>query len=216
MMIPERYREQLPPYWYENEVAEYHFTAMGEETDCQMEKIRELGRQFLLPYATYGLDVWDWIFFGDTQIGTIEQRRADIRKKNFAKARFTLETLRAIGQMGGKLEKITENFANKEIWFEFSDAPVNLAQLSQDFERIRPVHVKRCQAVVNTRGERIVVSTAARFFEVEYPLCGLFYPEDDLEGRIYRESLTVGEAARTHTVDYPLANAFYPVSEQEV
>jgi hypothetical protein len=63
-MIPERYRKMLPPYWYENHVAMYHFEGGGAELGRQKEKIKELGNQFLLPYATYSLDVWEWIYFG--------------------------------------------------------------------------------------------------------------------------------------------------------
>ncbi len=34
-MIPLRYREQLPPYWYENQVAIKHVTVSGDETEYQ-------------------------------------------------------------------------------------------------------------------------------------------------------------------------------------
>lgn len=63
-MIPLKYREILPPYWYENHVAMFHFEGAGNETDYQKAVIQELGKQFALPYATYSLDVWEWIFFG--------------------------------------------------------------------------------------------------------------------------------------------------------
>jgi len=41
-MIPLRYREKLPPYWYENEVAETHFVATGGEVDYQREKSKDI------------------------------------------------------------------------------------------------------------------------------------------------------------------------------
>ncbi len=63
-MIPLKYQRKLPLYWYENQVAEMHFEGAGSETDHQTDKIRQMGRQYLLPFATYSLDVWEWIYFG--------------------------------------------------------------------------------------------------------------------------------------------------------
>ena len=45
-MIPVRYREVLPPYWYENEVAGWHFGVMEEEIDLREKKMNELVDQF--------------------------------------------------------------------------------------------------------------------------------------------------------------------------
>lgn len=214
-MIPAHYREKLPPYWYENEVAEYHFEGAGGESAFQSEKIAELGKQFLLPYATYSLDVWDWLFFGETKLGTKEERREAIRRKNLAKSRFTLQTLYSIGRAAGNLLEISEDFARKEITFQFSDSqPVKLLTLTRDFERIRPVHVIGSQSVVRSIPEAVVVGGLIRCHTIDYLLCGTFYPEDDLEGRIYRESVAIADVARSHTINYPLANMFY--SQQEV
>ncbi|TRY24361.1 DUF2313 domain-containing protein [Brevibacillus sp. LEMMJ03] len=213
-MIPERYRRKLPPYWYENKVAEYHFEGAAAAIDTFKAQREDVQTQMSPLSATWGLDIWDWIYFGIKQSGSIEERRKNILRKHWARLPFTLPVLRAMGQAVGKLEKVTEDFPNKEIVFEFSDSqPVNLLDLSKDFDRIRPIHVNRSKAVVNSRGEDILVSAAARFFEVDYMLCGTFYPEDDLEGRIFREAVAVAESARTHTVDYPLTNTFYSVPE---
>lgn len=67
--------------------------------------------------------------------------------------------------------------------------------------------------VFEIRQDVITVSASTRTFEVDYLVCGTFYPEDDLEGRIFKEAMVVEEAARTHTVDYPLTNTFYSVPE---
>ncbi|MGN7469638.1 putative phage tail protein [Brevibacillus sp. SAFN-007a] len=213
-MIPERYRQMMPPYWYENEVAEYHFEGTASAVDAFHAQREDLQQQLTPWSATWGLDIWDWIYFGKKQLLSVEERRKNILRKHWARLPFTLPVLRAMGQAVGKLEKVTEDFANKEVVFEFSDSqPVNLLDLSKDFERIRPIHVNCSKAVVNSRGEDILVSVAARFFEVDYILCGTFSAEDDLEGRIYKESVMVGEAARTNTVDHPLTNTFYSVPE---
>lgn len=148
-MIPVRYREMLPPYWYENEVAQYHFEGGGGEIDLKKEKTHELGRQFLLPYATYGLDVWDWLFFKDIQFGTNEERRSAIRRRNLEKSRFTLEILRAIGNEAGGLSRIDEAFSRKEIDFYYNNPGImRTVQLLDDFAKIRPVHVKAAVVTV--------------------------------------------------------------------
>lgn len=213
-MIPLRYREQLPPYWYENQVAETHFVAAGGEFDYQKEKSKDIANQFLLPYATWGLDIWDWIYFGDNQLGSYAERRENIRKKNLAKAKFTISTLTALGNTVGKLRGIREDFANKEIVFEFDALqPVNAVQLSKDFAKIRPVHVKRSLTSAVNEAEVVVISASVRSFEVQYPICNMFYPEDDTEGRLFSETIVLTEAARVNTVSYPEANTFYPTPE---
>jgi hypothetical protein len=213
-MIPLKYRQLLPPYWYENTAAFYHFSAAGEESDWQHESIKELGKQFRLAEATYGLDVWDWIYFGDKQLGTYERRREEIRKKNLAKANFTLEVLEAIGRTAGVLKRVSEHFGSKEIWFEFDAGyPVNAIQLSKDFERIRPVHVKRGLTVADQGGEQLVFSASTRTFEVGYLLCGTFYPDDDLEGRLLTEALVLQPTAHIGSIDYQRANTFFTIPD---
>ncbi|MED4581887.1 hypothetical protein P9578_03740 [Brevibacillus choshinensis] len=190
-MIPERYRRMLPPQWYENNVAELHFEGTGGEVDQQTLKIKDLGNQFLLPYATFSLDVWEWIYFGGESSGdvggiidtslyfdgqatfdgtyllsglpalkeeeqqpnpepepdvprTMEERRAAIRLKYAGKSRFTLRTLRLIGSEAGALERVIEDFENKQIHFRFKPTePVNTAKLIRNVQRLRPVHVNK-------------------------------------------------------------------------
>lgn len=143
-MIPLRYREKLPPYWYENKVAKTHFGATGGEIDFQSDEIHKWSAQFLLPYATWGLDYWDWIYFGEIRTGTYEERRAAIRRKNLSKARFTLRVLRELGKDAGNLFSVEEDFIKKEVWFRFYNSQqVLINQLRDDFEHLRPVHVNR-------------------------------------------------------------------------
>lgn len=187
-MIPLKYRRKLPPQWYENQVAELHFEGAGSAIDYQEEKIREQGQQYLLPYATYSLDIWEWIFFGGPGIDfggvidrslyfdgqanfdgsylfsglsvlndhqsapepdpegpkTIEERRAAIRIKYAGKSRFTLRTLKLIGAEAGRLERVVEDFQNKQIHFRFRPGePVNTVRLIRDVQRLRPVHVNK-------------------------------------------------------------------------
>lgn len=213
-MIPERYRRMLPPQWYENEVAEYHLEGAGTAVDAFHSQREDILQQFSPWSATWGLDVWDWIYFGSKQLQSIEERRKNIQRKHWARSPFTLSVLEAMGQAAGELEKVTEDFPNKEIVFEFSaEQPINTVGLSKDFEWIRPLHVNSSRVAVNSRGEDILVSAPTRFIEVEYPICGMLYPEDDMEGRIFRETVQVAEATRFHAVDYPLTNMMYPEGE---
>ncbi|EMT54226.1 hypothetical protein I532_01430 [Brevibacillus borstelensis AK1] len=159
-MIPLKYRERLPSYWYENTVAEYHFEGAGSEMDSGKQAIIDLGNQFLLPYATYSLDVWDWIFFGQVQRGTNQKRRDDLKKKYLSKARFTLTTLRTIGAMAGALRRVSEDFPNKRIYFDFEAiAPLDLESLYADFERIRPVHVNSSPGVTLASRVRLTMAS---------------------------------------------------------
>lgn len=208
-MISERYRQALPPYWYENAVAEYHFEGAGGESDYQAETIQELGKQFLVPYATYGLDVWDWIYFGDTQLGSYEQRRTAIRKKNLAKARFTIATLKTMGNAVGKLLRINEDFQNKEILFEFAaSSPVKITAFLEDFERIRPVHVKRALPVLKPIPEAILIDASVRTFGVNYPVCGKFKARGGQQGAIESGEIVVSATGSTGSANYPHTGKF--------
>ncbi|MED0735680.1 hypothetical protein [Aneurinibacillus thermoaerophilus] len=200
-MIPLRYREILPSYWYENEAAIYHFEAAKTALDTEEQQTDEWSKQFLLPSATYGLDIWEWIYFGgapghgnelwlvgwnrqerllffdgradfdgsyffsgskkkstpvfetpsDTE-KTFEERRAAIRRKNLARARFTMATLQAVGSQAGDLLKVTEHFDTKMIRFHFAgNRLVDVRRLKSDFERIRPVHVNGCIVALSER-----------------------------------------------------------------
>ncbi|QDS35824.1 putative phage tail protein [Brevibacillus brevis] len=175
-MIPLRYKRKLPPYWYENYVAEIHFEASGEEMDYQKEKREDIAKQFLLPYATWGLDIWDWMYFGEKQSGNYEKRRANIRSKVLAKARFTLDTLQKLGQSAGNLESVTEDFVNKAIRYRFNTSqPIQLNQLTQDFQKIRPIHVKQLLYEVRNHAEPVIVEIRNGWSMIEYPVCnGLF------------------------------------------
>ncbi|GIO03216.1 hypothetical protein J5TS2_38840 [Brevibacillus halotolerans] len=148
-MIPFKYRERLPPYWYENNVAEIHFSATGQESSFQREKIQDIGRQFILPQATYSLDIWDWIYFNEIQVGGHEERRLNIIRKRLSSLPFTLETLRSIGKGAGDLTDIEEDFLQKGIKFHFKNTrTVQVTQLLEDFEVIRPVHVKKVNIAI--------------------------------------------------------------------
>ncbi|MGO0061839.1 hypothetical protein ACTID9_17730 [Brevibacillus fluminis] len=175
-MILERYRQMLPPYWYENDVAEYHFEGAGGESEYQSAAIQELGSQFLVPYATYGLDVWDWIYFGDTQLGSDEQRRAAIRKKSLAKSRFTLATLQTLGNMAGTLKLVEEDYLKKEIVFHFelNEIVMNLGRLAEDFEAIRPVHVNKQRVSLELPTKPLTITDKVMVNTLRYHTVGEF------------------------------------------
>lgn len=89
-MIPEKYREKLPPYWYENEVANHHFPTAAGETECQAEAIIDLTDQFRLSSATWGLDYWEYIYQVMRRPNdSHETRRARVIAKHRARNSFT-------------------------------------------------------------------------------------------------------------------------------
>lgn len=176
-MIPLKYRKSLPPYWYEIDMADLHFSVMEEEMDGREKTISDLGNQFLLQRATWALSVWEWIFFQAMQSGTDVQRREAILKKKLANKPFKLPVLRALGSQYGKLIRVEEDFLGKEIRFDFSaEKPIDLKKFYQDFEYIRPVHVRRATTSIQTEIETIVVSGQARYHTIDFPICGLEMP----------------------------------------
>ena len=171
-MIPLRYREMLPPHMYEIDMAERHFGVMELVVDEREKSIDDLGNQFVLQRATWSLPIWEWIYFRQEQIGTLEQRRDAIRRKRWAKRPFTLSTLRLIGRKYGNLLDVQENFLKKTILFVYAvDAPLDVKSLMEDFEYIRPVHINKALPSFNITfhhsfqiRSRIRLRSRVRFF----------------------------------------------------
>jgi hypothetical protein len=147
-MIPERYRVNLPPYWYENRAAEYHFEAASAAVDEFAGRTEALGKQFFPLLATYGLDVWDWIYFGQKQSLSPEERRKNIQRKHWARLGFTPSALRAIGLGSSRLKlvQMVEDLDDKVIRYVFPmEDTFDTRNAVQAVEKIRPVH---CNGVV--------------------------------------------------------------------
>lgn len=142
-MIPERYRKMLPPQWYENKVAEYHFEGSAAAVDSHAAKRVDMEQQFLPLSATWGLDVWDWVYFGTKQSLSIEERRKNIQQKHWAYLGFTPSVLRAIGLSSSRYKNVqmVEDFAQKVIRYVYQiEDPFDTKNAVQTVERIRPVH----------------------------------------------------------------------------
>ncbi|MEC0125356.1 putative phage tail protein [Paenibacillus pabuli] len=212
-MIPVRYREVLPPYWYENEVAGWHFGVMEEEIDLREKKMDELVDQFLLQRATWGLGLWEWIYFRTEQVGSLANRREAIRRKRLAKKPFKLPILRQIGSQYGKLLKVTEEFLAKEIHFEYdAGAPINLAGLFADFEYIRPVHINRGVPVVQAPKSTITMGVKAYGYSVDFPICGLEMPiELGTSGTLSQGTITTGAVTTSARIDSPITGLEIPM-----
>lgn len=155
-MIPERYRSMLPPQWYENDVAEYHFEGSAEAIDAFNTQREDILQQFSPWSATWGLDVWDWIYFGEKQLLTIEERRKNILTQHWERSPFTMPVLLSLGRAVGELISVSEDFEVKEIIFSFQqNTPVDLLTLHRTFERMRPVHVNRERIIIQQSGSLI-------------------------------------------------------------
>jgi len=176
-MIPLKYRQALPPYWYEIDMADRHFSVMEEEMGGREKTIDDLGSQFMLQRATWALSLWEWIYFQAMQSGTDVQRREAILKKKLANKPFKLPVLRALGSQYGKLLRVSEDFIAKEILFSFSaEKPIDLKRLYEDFEYIRPVHIRRATTSIQTEIETIVISGKANYHPIDFPICGFEMP----------------------------------------
>ncbi|WNC14260.1 hypothetical protein [Brevibacillus brevis] len=158
-MIPERYRKMLPPQWYENKVADYHFEGTTAAIDAHAEKRADLEQQLFPLSATWGLDVWDWIYFGKKQLFSIEERRKNIQQKHWAYLGFTPSVLRAIGISSSRLKNVqmVEDFGSKTIQYMFPvEDTFDTKNAVQAVERIRPVHCNGVSFEPTTR-ETIVL-----------------------------------------------------------
>lgn len=147
-MIPHRYKEVLPPYWYENQVAKYHFTGASEPIERFAQKREELVSQFIPVYATWGLDYWDWLYFGKKQTASLTNRRKDIQRQHWAYLGFTPSVLRAIGLSASDTKKVemVEDFSQKVIRYVYlCDEGFDSEHAALAVEKIRPVH---CNGVV--------------------------------------------------------------------
>ncbi|MDO7908419.1 hypothetical protein Q5741_18625 [Paenibacillus sp. JX-17] len=214
-MIPQRYREVLPPHWYENEIAEWHFGIMEEAVDTHEAKLEELQGQFLLQRATWGISVWEWMYFHQVQSGTLEQRREAIRRKRLAKRPFTLPALRQMGAQYGKLQVVVEKFEDKEIHFEYAaNAPINVNGLQTDFEYVRPVHIKQAVTVAKPITEQIAVKGSAYQHTVDYPICGLEMPQEiGVSGTLAAETMNLAGQPSYYRIDSPIAGFEIPMKE---
>ncbi|MEY8748635.1 hypothetical protein AB9M62_57280 [Bacillales bacterium AN1005] len=212
-MIPVRYREVLPPYWYENEVAVWHFSAMEEEINLREQKMNDLVNQFLLQRATWGLGIKEWIYFREERTGSLANRREAIRRKRLAKKPFKLPILRQIGSQYGKLLQVREEFLAKEIHFEYdSSSPINMAGLFGDFEYIRPVHINRAVPVVQAPKSTITLGAKAYGHSVDFPICGLEMPlELGTSGVLATQNMTVAAAVAHARIDSPITGLELPM-----
>ncbi|GED53735.1 DUF2313 domain-containing protein [Brevibacillus borstelensis] len=182
-MIPEQYRRVLPPQWYENKAAEYHFEGAKAAIDAFNAQRLDIIKQFSPWSATWGLDAWDWIYFGKKQPLSIEERRKNIRAQHWARLPFTMPVLQSLGRTVGNLLSVTEDFAAKEIIFEFQQGgPIDLLTLHNMFERMRPVHVNRERIVIQQKGSLVLASGPVHIYYDDPLMCGTFYAggENDL------------------------------------
>jgi Uncharacterised protein conserved in bacteria (DUF2313) len=142
-MIPERYRRKLPPYWYENKVAEYHFEGAAAAIDTFKAQREDVQSQLFPWSATWGLDIWDWIYFGQKQSLPIEERRKNIQRKHWARLGFTPSVLRAIGLSASTLKNVqmVEDFSEKVIRYVYPvEDMFDTRHAVQSVEKIRPIH----------------------------------------------------------------------------
>lgn len=212
-MIPVRYREVLPPFWYENEMADWHFSVMEEEINSREKKMDDLVNQFLLERATWGLGLWEWIYFRTEQIGTITNRREAIRRKRLAKKPFKLPILRQLGTQYGKLLQVKEEFLAKEIHFEYdTSSPINLEGLFGDFEYIRPVHINRAVPIAKAPTSTITLSAKAYTHRIDFPICGLEMPmEPGTSGIMVKEGINLSASTTQARIDSPITGFEIPM-----
>ncbi|WP_232695471.1 putative phage tail protein [Brevibacillus daliensis] len=155
-MIPERYREQVPPYWYENKAALYHYESGGGETEFQRAKKMDLDRQMSITTATWGLVFWEYMFQVKAKLGdSYETRRARVIAKYRERNPFTPALGRSITklfvtQKGEERIQITEE---PDTGFFYIAVPLDtvydIASWVQDIhKRKRVPHVFMPQLVV--------------------------------------------------------------------
>ncbi|BAU28949.1 uncharacterized protein DUF2313 [Aneurinibacillus soli] len=217
VIVPLKYRKEIPAFYYEEPFFAYSFDAMDKELLLHQWRGRDICNQFFRSQATWGIVVWESMFKVEKPIGSIGERRDGILEAHFFTLPFTPNVLTSIANsvstmQGAKAEEIFDQQIIRFI-FQLEDT-VNIERLRKIFEGIRPTHALGMEAVVTgTDAIPLQVEALSRYHDHEYLFCGDFYPEDDLEGRIYEESLPVTTIEREHTFMYPECNDFYPGEE---
>lgn len=208
-MIPQRYREVLPPFWYENEIAGWHFSVMEETMDSREMNMDELQNQFLLQRATWALSLWDWIYFRSEQLGTTEQRREAIRRRKWARKPFNLAVLRSLGSQHGNLIQVKEDFIGKIITFQYTlDTDANYEfifnELLTDFEYIRPVHVNGLfLETVREYNQKLEIRSDYKAYQYPLPITGEFlcgtWPSPSTLGREVKTTMELSRSGYTQS-----------------
>ncbi|MEW4368638.1 putative phage tail protein [Paenibacillus kandeliae] len=206
-MIPLRYREVLPPYWYEDSHAEQHFALMEKEIDERADQILGAADQYVLQRATLSLPVWEWMYFHKAQQGTYEQRREAIQQKRLAKRPFTIPTLRLLAGKYGHLVSIQERFLDKQIDFVFAAGErVDLDGLYKDFEYIRPVHINKHTPILSNPAEVVSIGIQAYYHDVDFPICGLEMSyEEGTNGQLVGATVVADASGHYFGIDSPIA-----------
>jgi Uncharacterised protein conserved in bacteria (DUF2313) len=207
----------VPPYYKKSKIANGIFGAVEGESDQLVDFALDVIKQGNPILATWGLSEWEnQLKLPPLPEGTpIETRRARVLARHNIPPLITPAEMEKIAGEFTRTKRATVVEYGREKRFEVVveiDDLLDYERLVETVYEMRPKHLS-FSVLARTKPESIIVSASARSFEVEYPICGLFYAEDDLEGRIFREAVNVSESARTHTVDYPLTNTFYAVQE---
>lgn len=207
----------IPPYYRKSKITNGILGAIESESDRRVDFALDVIKQGNPILATWGLTEWErQLKLPPVPEGTVvETRRARVLTRLNIPPLITPKEMEKIAGEFTKTKQATVVEYGREKRFEVVvdiDDLLDYERLAESVFEMRPKHLS-FSVLAKTKPEVITVSVSSRSFEVEYPICGLFYAEDDLEGRIYKESVMVGEAARTNTVDHPLTNTFYSVPE---
>lgn len=209
----------IPPYYKKSKVANGVLGAVETETDRLIEFALDVIRQGNPKLATWGLVEWENLMkLSPLPDSTpIEKRRARVLARMRTPPLITpLEMEKLAGEFTKSKSEVEVVEYGREKRFEVlvdADDLVDYEALHETVYEMRPKHLS-FSVTARTRADAIIITASTRHFEVDYLLCGTFYPEDDLEGRIFKEAVAVTEAARTHTVEHLLTNTFYPTPEE--
>lgn len=209
--MSERLIHLMPKYYANSRIAKGIFAAVENESDLFVEAGRDVIRQANPLLATWGLDLWEKQLGVDTIPGMSQgARRARILPKLNPPPLITpSEMARMAAEFTVSKRATVVEFGREkrfEVWIGANDF-LDHGAMHQAVYDIRPKHLA-FKIVAQVPTVNLEVTGTVYAFEVEYLICGTFYPED-AEGRMVTVGVATSDSGYTGSVGYQRCGDFY-------
>lgn len=200
-------------YKFDDPISNGELQAYERQLNDLFDWQQQMKREMALDTTELLIQRWEKIYAVKNEANdSIRDRQIKLLQKRRAKGVLTPAKVLLFANDFGYEAKVIKHVRPFCYWVEIKQSDFNAYKLDQLLMRSEPGHQSH-EFGFTSKAEAIQISGKTRTNSIEYPVCGMFFAEDDLEGRIYKESVIVGEATWLHTVDYPLTNTFYSVLE---
>ncbi|MGO0058659.1 putative phage tail protein [Brevibacillus fluminis] len=174
---------------------------------------QQMKREMALDTTEMLIERWEKIYdVIPSQTASIRDRQIDLLVKRQAKGVLTQAKIISVAKNFGYTAKVIKHFRPFCYQVDIQERKFDVTKLEAFLLKAEPGHQTHIFSHTEP-AESIMISASSRSFVVDYPLCGMFYPEDEAEGRIFRETVAIASAARANVIAYPITNDFYPTPE---